>query len=56
MIINLIGRGSFGEVYLVQEKETQKYYAMKVLHKNKVLGQNLVKYALTERNVLNTAS
>jgi len=55
-IINLIGRGSFGEVYLVEEKETKRKYAMKVLHKSKIIGQNLVKYALTERNVLSISS
>lgn len=41
-IINLIGRGSFGEVYLVQDKEDDnKQYAMKVLHKSKILGKYL---------------
>lgn len=37
-IINLIGRGSFGEVYLVEDKETQMKYAMKVLNKKKIVG------------------
>ena len=37
-IINLIGRGSFGEVYLVEEKDTKRNYAMKVLHKSKIIG------------------
>ena len=50
--IMILGRGSFGEVYLVQKKTTSKYYAMKVLQKSKLMGQNLVKYARTERNVL----
>jgi hypothetical protein len=48
----LLGKGSFGEVYLVQKKNTGLLYAMKVLSKDKVTGQNLVKYAMTERNVL----
>jgi protein-serine/threonine kinase len=47
-----LGKGSFGEVYLVQKLDTMKLYAMKILKKDKILGQNLVKYALTERNVL----
>ena len=29
--ICLLGQGSFGEVYLVQKKDTKVYYAMKVL-------------------------
>lgn len=50
--LQLLGKGSFGEVYLVQKLDTMKLYAMKVLPKEKILGQNLVKYAMTERNVL----
>lgn len=51
-MLRVIGTGSFGEVFLVERKETGKLYAMKILKKNKVLQQNLVRYALTERNVL----
>ena len=47
-----LGRGSFGEVYLVRKLSSSKLFAMKVLRKDKILGQNLLKYALTERNVL----
>jgi tRNA A-37 threonylcarbamoyl transferase component Bud32 len=50
--IMILGKGSFGEVYLVQKKDSKMFYAMKVLAKNKLMGQNLVKYARTERNVL----
>ena len=65
----LIGKGSFGEVYLVEKKDSRKYYAMKVLHKTKItsikslimflskdLGHNLTRYALTERNVLSVTN
>ena len=31
--IQLIGKGSFGEVYLVEKKKTKEQYAMKVLSK-----------------------
>ena len=48
----LLGQGSFGEVYLVQEKNTQNYFAMKVLDKKRIEKQNIFKYAMTERNVL----
>ena len=37
-------------MYLV-EKDLMEYYAMKVLQKEKILGNNYIKYALTERNV-----
>ena len=49
--IQLIGKGSFGEVYLVKKKTTGQHYAMKVLSKHMIIGQNLTKYAYTEKNV-----
>jgi ankyrin repeat protein len=48
----LVGKGSFGEVYLVEKRNTKILYAMKVLSKDKIMAQNLIKYAMTERNVL----
>jgi protein-serine/threonine kinase len=47
-----LGRGSFGEVYLVRKRDRGDLYAMKVLRKDKIMKQNLVKYAMAERNVL----
>lgn len=52
--IQVLGRGSFGEVYLVKMITTGKLYAMKVLRKEKIIEQNLVKYAMVERNILST--
>jgi serine/threonine protein kinase len=56
-----LGQGSFGVVYLVvklvkdksgQMVATNQMYAMKILNKKQIMGQNLVKYAKTERDVL----
>lgn len=51
-ILKMLGKGSFGEVYLVRCKETSELYAMKILLKNKVFTANILRYAQTERNVL----
>ena len=51
-----LGKGSFGEVYLVQKIDTKEEYAMKVLRKDKIIGQNLLKYAIAERNVLSLSN
>lgn len=39
IVHGLIGKGSFGEVYLVEKKQQKNsYYAMKVLHKNRIMS------------------
>jgi serine/threonine protein kinase len=52
IVHQVLGKGSFGEVYLVEKVSNHRYYAMKVLSKTQIMSQNLVKYALTERDVL----
>ena len=51
-----LGKGSFGEVYLVQKINTKEKFAMKVLRKERIMGQNLLKYAIAERNVLSLSN
>jgi len=43
--MQLLGTGSFGQVFLVRKKNSGTYYAMKVLNKQKIISNNLVKYA-----------
>ena len=51
-IIRVVGKGSFGKVFLVREKETSTLYAMKVLKKDYIIRKNQVEHTKTERNVL----
>ena len=37
---------------MVEKTSNKKLFAMKVLAKSKIRSQNLIKYALTERNVM----
>ncbi len=36
-IVKIIGRGGFGKVFLVKNRQNQKYYAMKSLKKDEVI-------------------
>lgn len=47
-----LGRGSFGQVFLVEKKDTLERFALKVLDKEKILLRHLERYAFTERNIL----
>ena len=52
-ILGLLGKGSFGSVYLVKKKEgKEEQFAMKVIEKKKVFENNLTKYIFSERNIL----
>jgi serine/threonine protein kinase len=51
-LLSVLGKGSFGEVYKVVHKRSGDVYAMKVLQKSKICGRNLMRYVLTERNLL----
>lgn len=47
-----LGFGQFGSVYLVKNKEDDKYYAMKCINKAQILEQGLEKHLTQEKNVL----
>ena len=51
-ILELIGGGSFGKIFKVKQKNTSKIYAMKVLNKSYLIQKKLLRYAITECNIL----
>lgn len=51
-IIKVVGKGSFGKVFLVRHKATRQLYAMKVLKKDHIIKKNQVEHTKTERSVL----
>lgn len=50
--IKLLGRGTFGAVYLVRKLSSNKLYAMKILKKDLVKMKNQVDHTKTERKIL----
>ena len=40
-LVKVVGRGTFGKVFLVRKKDTNQVYAMKVLKKEQIASRNL---------------
>jgi serine/threonine protein kinase len=52
-LLKAIGKGTFGMVYLCREKSTQKFYALKMLQKKKIIQAEISKNRiLIERKIL----
>jgi serum/glucocorticoid-regulated kinase 2 len=51
-IKSVIGRGSFGKVFLVQKKDTMKVYAMKSLRKDVIIDYDQIESTLLEKKIL----
>ncbi|KAJ3340194.1 Serine/threonine-protein kinase [Gonapodya sp. JEL0774] len=50
--VRVIGRGAFGEVRLVQKRDTGKVFAMKVLKKSEMMKKDQLAHVRAERDVL----
>lgn len=56
VICKLIGKGSFGKVFLVASKSTRSFYAMKALKKDILLQDDDLECAMLERDVYKLGS
>jgi len=54
--LKTLGTGSFGRVVLVKKKNTNSYYAMKILDKQKVVKLKQVEHTLNEKKILQSIS
>ncbi|XP_015755548.1 PREDICTED: serine/threonine-protein kinase Sgk1-B-like [Acropora digitifera] len=52
LFLKVIGKGSFGKVFLSKNKAEDKFYAIKVLNKAAIRKRNEAKHIMAERNVL----
>lgn len=55
-LLKVIGRGSFGKVYLVQKRSTGEYFAMKTLKKDMILRRQQKQNTQAERLILEKIS
>ena len=51
IVENLLGKGSFGEVYKVIHKKSKHIYALKIIPKQPIIQNNLIRYLLAEKNI-----
>jgi len=50
--LKTIGEGAYGKVYQVQDYQTRKIYAMKVLKKAHLLKKKAISCTITEKDIL----
>lgn len=48
----VLGKGTFGKVFLVRHIKTKKYYAMKAIRKDRVLEYGQLNSTLLEKQIL----
>ncbi|CAI2373798.1 unnamed protein product [Moneuplotes crassus] len=51
-VMKKIGSGTFARVFLCKSMKTQETYALKVIDKKKLKNKDLIRYAVTERKIL----
>ena len=55
-VLSLVGKGAFGKVWRVKEKDTGKIFAMKVMSKSDIVEHDFVSHTNVEREIMSDLS
>lgn len=55
-VIKMLGKGSFGKVYLVERKDNKQLYAMKTMRKDFIIRQQQIESTILEKNIMKKIS
>ena len=50
--LSLLGKGTYSSVFLCIKKQTQVFYALKIVSKNKIINHNLQESLILEKKIL----
>ena len=56
ILLKSVSSGAYGKVILARKKNTDDYFAIKVLDKQKMMEKNVVEYVINEKNILSQVS
>jgi serine/threonine protein kinase len=51
-----VSKGAYGKVILARKKNTEDYFAIKVLDKQKMKEKNVIEFVINEKNILSSVS
>jgi serine/threonine protein kinase len=55
-LLKSLSSGAYGKVILARKKNTEDYFAIKVLDKEKMKEKNVIEFVMNERNILSQVS
>ena len=56
ILVKALSSGAYGKVILARKKNTDDFFAIKVLDKQKMMEKNVVEYVINEKNILSQMS
>lgn len=56
ILLKTLNKGAYGKVILARKKNTDDYFAIKVLDKQKMVEKNVIEFIINEKNILSQVS